>query len=506
MFLKKIIQVKKMEIMQSKKQRPLSALKINLTKSSRSLKQAILSHQGIALIAEFKRTAPSSDGRNSADFYRHTLSQILPLYEQYAHAISILTDTSYFNGTLKDLAYAASVTTRPILRKDFIFDIYQVYESRANGADAILLIARLLTDAQIIEFCAHANQLGMEVVLEIHTATELPRIASLLLLPAVSIAVIGINNRDLETLSVDTMVTKNLCGIIKKKYPALLEHCAVLAESGIATGHDISRLPPEIRAILVGRALMKSTPDTMVSKLQELRKLQYSKQLTKIKVCGITNLFDAKQVAKVGTNYAGLVFVPESRRYITVKKAAGIIAQTGKTFQSLEFAGVFANERIQKISRIITNLQLDCVQLHGAESSGYVRKLKKLHPKLTIIKAFCIPPECSTAEINACSANIKKCPADYVLIDSLNGRASGGSGIPLTDTAIDSLRRKIPDIFSTRLFIAGGITDTNVAAILSRKPFGIDICSGTEEKAGKKSHEKLQRIFRQLAAAKNSLR
>src|SRR3989338_5627048 len=140
-MLKEIIENKKKEVEVSKKSMPLDSFKAKLKNSRRDFKAA-LSKKGLALIAEFKRKSPSKNIKEK----EFDMGEIIGIYNKYASAISILTDKKFFNGSLVDLEEASKLTNLPLLRKDFIIDEYQVYESRLHNADAILLIVSILTN------------------------------------------------------------------------------------------------------------------------------------------------------------------------------------------------------------------------------------------------------------------------------------------------------------------------------------------------------------------------
>ena len=207
-----------------------------------------------ALIAEVKRGSPSR-GLLVRDFDPLRLARLYR--DNGAAAISVLTDERYFGGQLTHLEGIAGMAPRPpLLRKDFIFDPYQVYEARAAGADAILLIVAGLTGEQLAELHALAGSLGMAALVEVHTRRELER--ALALKPAL----VGINNRDLRNFSVRLETTLELL-------PHVPAGVVVVSESGIHSRRDVERLGAAgVRAVLVGEALV-AAQDT-AAKVREL--------------------------------------------------------------------------------------------------------------------------------------------------------------------------------------------------------------------------------------------
>jgi indole-3-glycerol phosphate synthase len=205
--------------------------------------EAALAEPGLSVIAEHKRRSPSAglirDGI--------ALEAVVAAYERGgAAALSILTEEVSFGGSLADLAAAREATALPILRKDFIVDGYQVSESFAAGADAILLIVAALDPAELASLHAQAESLGLAVLVEVHDEPELE------VAMQIGARVIGINNRDLTTLGVDTARTYRLL-------PRVPAGTVVVSESGLRTRAELDRLARAgVAAVLVGEALMRS--------------------------------------------------------------------------------------------------------------------------------------------------------------------------------------------------------------------------------------------------------
>jgi indole-3-glycerol phosphate synthase len=211
---------------------------------------------GLSLIAEHKRRSPSAGViREGA-----ALEEIVGAYQRAgASALSVLTDAPSFGGSLADLAAARAATRLPVLRKDFIVDPYQVHESFAAGADAILLIVAALSEPDLARLQREALELGMAVLVEVHDGTELDAAA------AAGARIIGINNRDLTTLRVDTRRTYELL-------PSIPDGTLVVAESGFSTRPELERLSAAgVDAVLIGEALMRS--DDIEAACRELARL-----------------------------------------------------------------------------------------------------------------------------------------------------------------------------------------------------------------------------------------
>ncbi|HHW08781.1 MAG TPA: indole-3-glycerol phosphate synthase TrpC [Firmicutes bacterium] len=210
---------------------------------------------GMALIAEMKKKSPSK-GLLRADFSPTAIAR--DYTRGGAHALSVLTDSSFFGGRLHHLDMARRVTALPLLRKDFIIDPYQVYEARAHGAAAVLLIAALLSPSLLAELAALTVALGMDPLVEVHDEADLAKVLSAL--PGLTI--IGINNRDLGTFETSLSATRQLL-------PLLPRDVLVVSESGISGRHDIEQLMEwGVAAVLVGEWLMRRSDP--VSGVKEL--------------------------------------------------------------------------------------------------------------------------------------------------------------------------------------------------------------------------------------------
>jgi indole-3-glycerol phosphate synthase len=205
--------------------------------------------RGINVIAEVKKASPSA-GVIRADF---DPVEIAKTYQKCgADAISVLTDEKYFQGRLEYLTAVKGAVELPILRKDFIIDPWQIYQSRAVGADAILLIADYLKLAELSDFLILAAELTLTVLLEVHSADVLLNVRSLAGFPKKGNCVLGINNRDLSTMEVDLNTTSRLISLLE-------EDAEVVAESGIKRKADVEKLKGVgVRAVLIGQTLCES--------------------------------------------------------------------------------------------------------------------------------------------------------------------------------------------------------------------------------------------------------
>ncbi|MBN2594924.1 MAG: indole-3-glycerol phosphate synthase TrpC, partial [Sedimentisphaerales bacterium] len=202
--------------------------------------------RGINVIAEVKKASPSA-GLIRKDFDPVKIAQT---YEKCgADAVSVLTDEKYFQGRLEYISQIRRKVDLPVLRKDFIIDIWQVYESRAAGADAILLIAESLKPGELMDLMIAAAELTLTVLLEVHQADSLLEVRSMIGFPKKGYSVLGINNRDLTTMQADLNTTGRLAGLLNNKDE-------LVTESGIKTRADVEKLMSVgVKAILIGQTL-----------------------------------------------------------------------------------------------------------------------------------------------------------------------------------------------------------------------------------------------------------
>lgn len=227
-------------------------------KGSRKSLKAGLSQPGISLIAEIKKASPSK-GIIQENF--RPKSQAMTYQKAGVSAISVLTDQKFFQGSNQVLAEVRQVTDLPILRKEFIIDPIQIYQSFFIGADVILLIVAVLDSQKLNEFLSIASQLNLEAIVEVHNQEELETALK------TEAEIIGINNRDLTTFDVDLKTTEKLIGYLKSTGQRDDYH--IIAESGIKTKADIDYLKElNVDGVLVGETLMRA--DNPAAKIAEL--------------------------------------------------------------------------------------------------------------------------------------------------------------------------------------------------------------------------------------------
>src|SRR3954469_18772095 len=251
-ILDQIIETKRSEVAQRKQTAPLEQLKETITTLGRprNFFQAVTKppvKKKLNLIAEVKKASPSA-GVIRADFDPVKIAQTYAAAG--ADALSVLTDEKYFQGNLAFIHAIRDVVKLPVLRKDFLIDPYQVYESRAAGADAILLIAECLQVNEMMDLQILATELNMTCLIEVHDMDNLIRVRDRLIgFPHPSYSLVGINNRDLRTFKTDLGTTLRMAELIE-------DRSVLVSESGIDSAEDVKKLADAgVQAVLVGESL-----------------------------------------------------------------------------------------------------------------------------------------------------------------------------------------------------------------------------------------------------------
>ncbi|GAA4365067.1 bifunctional indole-3-glycerol-phosphate synthase TrpC/phosphoribosylanthranilate isomerase TrpF [Kangiella marina] len=400
-------------------------------------------------IMECKMASPSK-GLIREDF---NLEQIVPIYNQYADAISVLTEDRFFRGSYANLKYVSEHTDKPVLCKDFILEPKQVRQARFYGADAILLMLSVLNDHEYKACQKEAEKYDLDILTEIHDEKELERALQL------GAKIIGVNNRNLKDLSIDLSHTARLVGRIPSE-------TVVVTESGISTHDDVLTLSPLADACLVGSSLMSQRDLDRAAK-----QLVYGD----IKICGVKDQSAANIVKEMPASTLGVIFAEKSPRKVSEKVA---------TKQPL--VGVFQNHSTEQVKSFVEQYDLSGVQLHGDESVEYVEELKPLLPE------SCFVSKVVSVQAGASLPVIPEYAVDEILLDTQVGSVKGGTGETFDWSIISQLKEQYPQF---KFRIAGGVTPDNIGELKSRGVSAIDVCGGTEDSPGVKSPQKIKQLF-----------
>lgn len=445
--LGQIVEAKKAELRSRYRDVTLEALRAQASPTERGLAR-ILAQPGARFILEIKKASPSLGAiRPGAD-----PAALAAGYAGVADALSVLADGAYFGGSLDDVRAARVAFDGPILAKDFFIDLRQVPEARLAGADAILVMLSVLDNEEAGNMIAEARRLNMDALVEVHDEAELRRALAL------DARLIGINNRDLRDLSIDLATTEKLA--------ALAQDRVLISESGIRTRADVGRLAPHVDGFLVGSALMKAEDPADAA-----RALIFGR----VKLCGLRTPADMQ--AARPARYAGLMFIPESPRHVTLEEAEALAEAAPP---ALLLVGVFRNAAVGEVGVIAERLKLHAVQLHGEENRAYRDRLRKHLPEGTEVW--------QAVSVGAASGEHED--ADRLLFD--NG--PGGTG----ESFDWGLVQDHPALANS--LIAGGLGIDNARLAVGLGCHAIDVGSSVDEAAGRKSSEKVAALFEALRA------
>eukprot|EP00028_Trichosphaerium_sp_Am-I-7-wt_P008773 CAMPEP_0168521494 /NCGR_PEP_ID=MMETSP0405-20121227/8700_1 /TAXON_ID=498012 /ORGANISM="Trichosphaerium sp, Strain Am-I-7 wt" /LENGTH=462 /DNA_ID=CAMNT_0008542745 /DNA_START=225 /DNA_END=1613 /DNA_ORIENTATION=- len=461
-------------------------------------------------MAEVKRASPS---KKDIAPHINAAKQGLLYARAGAAAISCLTEPKWFKGSIQDLRDIRDaidgLENRPaLLRKEFIVDPYQIYEARAYGADTLLLIVASLEEADLVSYLKTSRELGMEPLVEVANESEM-KIAL-----KVGAKVIGVNNRNLHTFTVDNGTTERVTKGVD------MNEKTICALSGISKRSDVELFEKVgARAVLVGEALMRS-PNPM-NKINELKGVP----ITYVKICGIKNVEDALATVEAGADFIGLVFASKSKRLVSVELAkeitkrihtrsdVGITAKQSNTptFEKSSASdmkadawytecakkwdailkvktplvvGVFADQDIDEVNRIAAEVDLDVIQFSGDEPFDVC--LKACRPAW---KAVHVGNDAPDDVLKRFVPSTATC----VLLDTRDPSAKGGTGKKFDWSIAASL--PVP------IILAGGLDPINVSNAVSQvRPFALDVSSGVETE-GKKDMIKIRNFIREAKSA-----
>ena len=468
------------------------------------------SQYSLSLMAEIKRASPSK-GNIALDICAAEQARKYALAG--ASVISVLTEPEWFKGSVEDLrAVRQSLDGMPnrpaVLRKEFVFDEYQILEGRLAGCDSVLLIVKMLDEETLKKLYLFSKSLGMEPLVEVNTPDEMEIAIQL------GAQVIGVNNRDLTTFKVDLETTSRLMDKVPKE-------TVVCALSGISSANDVRSYQSQgVGAVLVGEALMRAErPDEFANRLLgSSRPIEHVHENHDIlvKICGTRTPEAAKVAAGAGADMIGIILVEGRKRCVSTESALAIAeavrttSKSGKrrspaltTADSLKssqyfehtatffcredralLVGVFQDQSLSHILGQIKLLNLDIVQLHGSEPIEWATLIP-----VPVIRRFGLRDD----------GMGRRGYHALPLLDS----ASGGAGQRLDASAIKSVLGRDEGL---RVVLAGGLNPDNVISVLgdlseySSQVVAVDVSSGVEEN-GSQSFEKIQQFVKAAKGA-----
>ncbi|KAI1828405.1 indole-3-glycerol phosphate synthase [Xylaria intraflava] len=464
----------------------------------------------LSLMAEIKRGSPSK-GIFALDIDAPTQAKKYALAG--ASVISVLTEPHWFKGSIEDLRAVRQVLNgmpnRPaILRKEFIFEKYQILEARLAGADTVLLIVKMLDEELLTRLYKYSLSLGMEPLVEVQNAEEMATAVKL------GAKIIGVNNRNLESFEVDLGTTGRLRGLVPQE-------TIICALSGINTHDDVVINQKDgVNAILVGESIMRA-PDAS----QFIEELCTGKVTTKrstpepllVKICGTRTPEAAKVAAEAGADLIGMILVPGRKRTVSDEAARAIsdavhgfsrsatsssapplptdraadffasasqrLSAPGRTRPLL--VGVFLNQPLAQIQELTARYRLDIVQLHGSEPLEWTQQIP-----VPVMRRFA-PGEPGLGA------------RGYHAVPLFDSGSAGGSGQLLDAVAVKAALEQDREL---RILLAGGLAPENVTEALqnvredAERIVGVDVSSGVEGPDGQQSLERI-REFVKIAKA-----
>lgn len=463
MFLQKIVAQTKIDLDERKREIPLEEVQRRAAAqpAPRDLYTALHADPAIKLIAEVKRASPS---KGLLAPHLDPVETARTYASHGAAAISVLTEPHFFLGSPDYLTAIKSTVRVPVLRKDFIFDEYQVYEARVWGADAVLLICAILDDRQLRHLLDIARSLNMHCLVEVHSAQEAQRAVT------AGAHIIGVNSRDLVTFSMNP-------NLIRELRPLIPPDRVVVAESGIHSAADARRLARyDVQAMLVGESLVVS-PD-IPAQIHSL--LQGANESTQLKICGLRSVEHSKFAIDAGADMLGLIFYEPSHRYVSPREARDLVEATQREHATADFTGVFVNCEADFINDIAEQVGLQFIQLHGDETPEFCHSIN--HP---VIKAIRLNGPDDSSRVKAYQQ-----ASWHVLLDTPTEHW-GGTGQTHDWALARSIAQQMP------VLLAGGLTPDNVSeAILQVHPWGVDVSSGVETNRVK-DKEKIRELIQQ---------
>ena len=424
----------------------------------------------VNVIAECKRRSPSR-GVLAAEY------DPVAIAKQYeaggAVAISVLTEPTFFDGALAHLTAVRQHVGLPVLRKDFIVDEYQLLEARAAGADAVLLIVAALDQRELTRLREHADAMGLAALVEVHDEEELSRAVDC------GARLVGVNNRNLRTLAVDVNASDRLAA----RMPL---NVVGVSESGLQTRADLERLAAAgYNAFLIGERFMTAAdPAKAIQELKWGRESFYeTRKMTPdpiFKICGITRLEDALHAVGQGATAIGFVFWSTSPRQVSREIAAAIVRELPRHVMTV---GVFVNATLDEIRATVRETGIATVQLHGDEPPSYADAIDR-----PIIRSVTLDKVVDVAS---------EWPAKtMLLLDTADPIRRGGTGHVVDWSRAAAIAR------GRQIILAGGLTPANVEeAIMTVRPFGVDVSSGVEASPGVKDLAKVSRFLENARAA-----
>jgi tryptophan synthase beta chain len=439
---------------------------------------------GLHLIAEIKRRSPSAGSLAGTDL--DVADRARAYAAGGASAISVLVEPHWFGGSIADLAVVKAATSIPVLAKEFVVDPRQLPQLRAAGADLVLLLASLHPGARLRRLVLAARDLGLEPLVEAHDERELDSAL------ATDARLIGLNNRDLRTLTVDPERAERLRSRVPDdriviaesgvREPSLLRRWRAMGFDGALVGEELMRTgsdPSAVRARVAAMVEAGRPPSFAEDPAAEDR-------APFVKICGVTESAGLRAAIGAGADAIGLNFVPGTRRALEVDEAAALAAEA-RTLRSARgggsapmIVGIFADRPTTEVNEIANRVGLEVVQLNGKEEPASLAQVP-----LPVVKVLHLADAPSGGEYHAekvadeAVARARRYLAQpnlwKLLLDTADAKVPGGTGRRVPVDVARKVAQQVP------VMLAGGLEPASVAgALLDVPAIGVDVASGVE--------------------------
>ncbi len=471
------------------------------------------------VILEVKRASPSK-GDIAPDLDSFKTAKIYS--EAGAKAISCLTEQNYFKGSLQDLINVCAAvdeyesetkkTGPAVLRKDFLTSVQDVEIAYFAGADAILLIARILSKDLILQMAQKAVSLGLSVLIEVRKSEDLEKLALVMQNVPHKNILCGVNSRDLKDFTIDMLIPVKMFAKIKKIAP----DARITFESGILSPECASFVSSlGFNAILLGEAAAKNPQNAkkFISAFENSKENENAKFWHKIsnlleenqqliKICGITNEKDAVFSAKSGANLLGFIFFNKSKRNILkdevlkIKNALCESLKSGQIQKMPLLIGVIVDLKSQEAKNAISLVKenvLDAIQVHTFESSVEFLKNQDLqNQNFRNLPHYCAINISSKEDFTKIE-ELNRLGEPRILLDAQTKSEVGGTGKQIEKSLLQEIAKKY------KLWIAGGINEQNVVELCSAlNPEVLDVSSSLEKSGGIKDLTKIESFFKTI--------
>lgn len=469
------------------------------------------------VILEVKRASPSK-GDIAPDLDSGATARSYA--EAGAGAISCLTETNYFKGTLEDLMKVCAAVDEyeketgkngpAVLRKDFLISPEEVEVAYRAGADAVLLISRILDTPTMISMAKKCQELGITALVELRLEEDVEKLAKVIEQVDKKYLVAGVNSRDLRDFTIDLLTP---CSMKDKISKAMGDRPRIIFESGIRTPEsaafvgslgftgmllgEAAAKNPQVRTALV-KAFTGAKPTANAAFWNKYstgidKNVQRGQTslLPKVKICGMTNLEDALLAARLGADYFGFIFWKKSPRYATVEVVKQVREIITKEELTAKLVGVIvdpADEEAQTAISMAKEGILDILQLHTMDCA---RKFLAVEDNRSIphYAAINISSEDDLKNLD----ELFDLGEPRVLVDAQTQGKIGGTGKQISPELVEKVQKKY------KLWLAGGLSPDNIQSVNTRySPELVDCASGIEAQPGKKDKDKVQRFFAEL--------